>query len=853
MGDPSDLQRAAATAEGSGGGRDPQASGAAKAPPGGGWWTGAWWSEAWRSGAWRSGAWARVFSLDRARGLFQGSKKRRRSALLAIALAVLGPILAIGTYAALASVDPSLINSVWFRALIIFDLIYLTALIALIIAKIARLVKARRARAAGARLHGRMVAVFSGVAAAPTVLVAIFFFLIIQFSFQGLFSEQVGSVVRSSHEVARAYRAEHRQAMASQTLALGRQISAVSSEYLDGVRDPRFAAQLNALTEEAPFEDVFIIDRAGRVIVRGEFSFLFTFTAPTAEEMRAALNAPVVIRRGRDRETMRALARLESDAYLYVTRAMRADVANVLDLTDSGVRTYNLLEEQRGALLAQMAALYLGFAVLVLLAAIYLGLWFAERLARPIARLAEAAERVRGGDLTVRVKEERSEDDLALLSRAFNKMTDEVRRKQEALAHANAVSEARRNFSEAVVLGVPAGVIGLDRAGAVQVMNGAAADLLDVEAGAMSGRALAEIAPEFAALLSDAALDPVEGVERQIRLLRGEVEYELLARVTTQRSANAADGVSGFVLTIDDLTALNSAQRLAAWGDVARRVAHEIKNPLTPIQLAAERLRRKYAAQLGDDAEGFERYVETIVRQTADIGRMVDAFVRFAKMPTPNMAFEMFEEMVREAVLLQREGRSHIAYSVELETDEQSPGWRVRCDRGQINQALTNLLTNAADAIEARLAEDEAAAREPAPPEIRIRLFARGLRVYAEISDNGVGLPVKDRRRLLEPYVTTRTKGTGLGLAIVSKILEEHNGALELTEAHAFAEGAKPGACVRLSLSLVAAGDETLTGRPMPGVESDGRAAPAETHTVDEAADEAAPDAAAASAARAIG
>ena len=729
-----------------------------------------------------------------------GLSRRARGALLALALAVAGPLLALGTYATLSTSNEAALESIWFKLLILADLAYLLALIGLIWVQISKLMAARRARAAGARLHARMAAVFGGVAAAPTIVVAVFFFLVIHLGFQAWFSQQVSDVVKNSRDVARAYVAEHRKSMVSQTLALARQIAVKTSELLDGARDPRFPGLVAKLTEDAPFANVFVITSGGKVIARGEFSFLWSYAPPPEEAFGRAQTEPVVISEGVDREELRALVRLESNVYLYVSREISSEVLSSLDKTDRGVQLYNRLEENRGQWLVQFAALYLGFAVLVLLAAVYFGLWFAERLARPLSRLAAAAEQVGEGDYSTRVKEERSDDDLALLSRAFNRMTDEVQRKQEALTEANREAEARRQFTEAVVLGVPAGVVGLDPDRRVQMMNRAAAALLGIDAESSLGKRFDFIAPEFKDLLSDAVYEPLTGVERQIKISRDDQERELLARAASQHPSDAPDAISGYVLTIDDLTDLNSAQRLAAWGDVARRVAHEIKNPLTPIQLSAERLRRKYASRLGEDAENFERYIETIVRQTADIGRMVDAFSRFAKMPSPKMEEDDLSEILGAAVLLQQEGRSGISYRLDIEEREES--WRMRCDRGQVTQAFTNLLTNASDAIQARLARDEENGERPAPPEIRASLKVEGGRAVVRIEDNGVGLPAKGRRRLFEPYVTTREKGTGLGLAIVSKIVEDHGGVLELTDAQAFEEGARPGACAKIALPL---------------------------------------------------
>ncbi|MCI4665178.1 MAG: PAS domain-containing sensor histidine kinase [Neomegalonema sp.] len=725
----------------------------------------------------------------------------RPSALLVGALAVAGPILAILTYATLSSADQKTVSSLWFKLLILADICYLVGLMALVGLQIARLVIARRAGSAGSRLHARMVAIFIGVAAAPTVLVAVFFFFIIQLGVNAWFSDQVGFLVRSSGAAAKAYEREVLQATVGQSFAVAKTLNdSVGS--VSGPRDPRFARLLDEAASARGFTHVYVLDSKGKILARGLDSFRFNFVPPSKKELATAIGGKPVVRKDVVIGEMRALLRLESfyGAVLYVSRPVDSSVLETRTRTKAVVASYERLEDERDAFMAQFAALYLGFALLVLIAAIYLGLWFAERLARPIGRLAAAAQRVRAGDLVVRVKEERGDDELALLSRVFNRMTEEVQRKQEALKSASAESEQRRLFSEAVLSGVSAGVVGLDADGRIRMMNEPAARLLSLDPEAATGRMLTEAAPEFKQLYQDACYDPANGVEREVRILRDGEELELMARITNQRQARRKHGNGGFVVTLDDVTELVSAQRLAAWGDVARRIAHEIKNPLTPIQLAAERLKRKYRDRLGDENEAFERYTETIVRQTAEIGRMVDAFSRFAKMPTPTIGEESIFEVVRQAITLQEEGRTNIKYAFDASDDAQA--LHVRVDRGQIHQALTNLLQNAADAIESRVEHDASAGVDGAPAQIRISLARRGNMASITISDNGCGLPARDRRRLLEPYVTTRDKGTGLGLAIVSKIVEEHHGAFELGDAEPFAAHEKPGAAARITLPL---------------------------------------------------
>ncbi len=744
--------------------------------------------------------------------LFSG--RRIRSATVAIGLAVAGPILAFLTFATLSSADADTLGSAWFRLLILTDICYLLALTALIGMQIARLVVARRSRSAGSRLHLRMVGFFAGVAAAPAILVAVFFFLVIQLGFEAWFSQQVRSIVANSREVAGAYAREHRETIRGEAAALASELNRLG-QAIASAADPRFQTALDRAIRRSRFRDVYILDERGLLIARGSDSFLFAFTPPEPEALLQAQTAGFVIVEDQANDEMRALVRLDGlvERFLYASRAVDGSVLAMMERTDQGVSLYNRLERNRGAWMAQFAALYLGFAVLVLAAAIYLGLWFAERLARPVGRLAAAAQRVRAGDLFVRVKEERGDDEIALLSRTFNRMTEEVKRKQDMLTNAKEESEARRLFTETVLSGVSAGVIGLDADARIRLVNRSGARLLSLSPDAATGRPLIEAAPEFAEIVRQAVDDPSAGVERSIRLLRDNEERELLARIAAERLDPEEGGtVVGYVMTLDDVTALVTAQRMAAWCDVACRIAHEIKNPLTPIQLAAERLKRKYSERLGEDAELFERYTETIVRQTGDIGRMVDAFVRFAKMPSPKMADEDLVKLLNEAVLLQREARPQIRYTIET-TNGAVP---VRADRGQLMQAFTNVLQNAADSLGARVARDAEAGLDGPEAEIRVKLWRRADgKAIVDVSDNGVGFPKTKRLEILEPYVTTREKGAGLGLAIVLKIIEEHAGELALLDAEPFSEAAAPGACVRFVLPAAS------SGLPAPAAASD--------------------------------
>ena len=491
-----------------------------------------------------------------------------------------------------------------------------------------------------------------------------------------------------------------------------------------------------------------------------------------------------------ENDEFRALLHLDAfaDHFLYVSREVDGKILSLLDDTQETVRLYQQLEADRGRLLFEFALVYLGFALVVILAAMWTGLWFAERLARPVGRLAGAAERVGHGDLDVRVRVEPGDDEIALLGRTFNEMTRQVKGQRDALIEANAETERRRRLFDSVLSGVTAGVIGLDATGRIEMMNAAAATLLDLDPEQATGRPLVAAVPEFADLIDRLDARKAGVAQAEVRLRRKTRERDLLVRVATRSDD---DHLEGYVVTFDDVTDLVVAQRMAAWGDVARRIAHEVKNPLTPIQLSAERLRRKFGPMVGEERATLEQYADVIVRQTNDLRRIVDEFSKFARMPAPERRPLDLGKLVTEAVVLQESARPDIRYRAELP----EPAVLANLDGTMMNQAFTNLLKNAAEAIDERLAK----APDSEPGEIRVTMAAEPERLVIEIADNGTGLPDQPAR-LFEPYVTHRAKGTGLGLPIVKKIIEEHDGTLELIPAPAFEGSAAPGACARIVL-----------------------------------------------------
>ncbi len=716
----------------------------------------------------------------RLRGFFVSSG--RLNAAPVILLALLGLVLAVATAVVLnrATDEPQ-----FTLYLFLADLAYIILLFALMAWRIVALVGARRSMSAGAALHLRLTGIFAVVAVAPTIIVAVFATVSLYFGFEASFSERVRVTINSAEATAEAYAQEQRNSIQGDVLSLANDLNRAGAR---GASVDALTKFLRVRQRVSGFDEAYLINSAREIIVRGEFSYSFTYDAPTERQMTDARLGDLVAFDDPEANEIRALFYLSGlvDTFLYVSREYDERVQLIVQNAADGVAEYRRLEASRQSIILLFAMIYLGFAVLVITAAVWLGLWFAERLSRPIGVLAGAAQKVGEGDLDVRVPETSTGDEVALLGRVFNRMTAQVKGQRDALIEANRETEHRRNFIETVLSGVSAGVIGLDTDGRVEMANEAAHTILGVDR-PLTGGTLIDVAPEAVQVFEKASASVAGSALSQVEVTTGGEVRELLIRVSARSSRDIGEG---YVMTIDDLTALVSAQREAAWGDVARRIAHEIKNPLTPIQLSAERLKRKFGKLAGEDAEGLNRYADVIVRQAGDIRRMVDEFSRFARMPQPEVESGDVVEIVRDAVLLQRAARDDVTFTLAGD-DAPAP---LHLDKGMISQALTNLLKNACEAIDARVEDDP-----DRKGEVRVRIAVSDV-VEISISDNGVGLPGAERARLTEPYVTTRQKGTGLGLAIVKKIAEQHRGAFSLDDAEPFEDGAKPGAKVTLTL-----------------------------------------------------
>ncbi len=707
------------------------------------------------------------------------SRRRDLPRMLAIGLTSAAVISGALTYVAMSGSAPFGPDPQNILILLNVDLVLLLGLGALVASRLVRLWIERRRGRAGARLHTRMATLFSLVAMTPTIVVAVFSALFLHFGMQSWFSEKVSSALDRSLIVAQTYVQEQNDGIRVSTLAAALRLN---GEVVRVARDPQLMPRLldetvNALT----LSEAIVTRRNGDILARNSQSLSLDLTPAPDWAMDAASDGRLVILPADD-DRVRALIRLTSfvDAYLYVTRSLEREVVAHTRQIHTAVRDYQRLEEERYGIQITFVMIFIVVALLVLLSAVWLGLIFANRIAYPISGLVAAADRVRAGELAARVDEPGRDDEFGSLSRAFNRMTGQIHSQQQALQDANLELDERRRFTEAVLAGVSAGVIGLDADGRITLPNPSALALLGADAAALTGHPLEEAIPEMAELLASARAQPQQPlVEDHVELVRGEHRRTLLVRIVTERADQQIDG---FVVTFDDITALVSAQRRAAWADVAQRIAHEIKNPLTPIQLSAQRLKRRYLGEVRTQPDVFEDCTDTIVRQVGDIRQMIDAFSSFARMPAPVPERVDLIDTVERAVVLHRVASPEVVFEIER---PEGPV-EIECDPRQIGRALTNVLKNAIEAIESRETDASPAGH------IVIRLREADGHWRVEIEDDGPGLPATPKERLTEPYVTNREGGTGLGLAIVRRIMEDHGGRLVLEN------GAGGGALVTL-------------------------------------------------------
>ncbi|MGB9348611.1 MAG: PAS domain-containing sensor histidine kinase [Pseudolabrys sp.] len=682
--------------------------------------------------------------------------------------------------------------------LLLVNAVTVLLLLSIILREVWQVVQARRSGRAAARLHVRIVGLFSVIAAVPAILVAIVASVTLDRGLDRLFSTRTRSAVENSLIVAEAYLRDHAQFVRSDIMIIAFEITRSKTVF---EQDPDKLRQF--LTFQAAARGLgaaIVIDKDLKVIARANVNINQTFALPPRDALAHITAKEPQIVLLPDANYVAAIIKLEQfdDTYLYVTRLLDPRVVPQLQATRASVTEYAALEARRIGVQVAFALMYTVIALIVLLSAVWIGFNFANRLVAPIRRLIGAANAVSTGNLYVRVPVRQAEGDLAHLGETFNRMIQELRTQRDDIVHARDVMDSRRRFTEAVLSGASAGVIGVDSKGNVSILNRSAEKLIGRTESEALGQPLTEVLPELVGTM--AAVKSGASPQDQITISRNNRERNLSVRVTSEQSA---DSDRGYVVTLDDITELVAAQRTSAWADVARRIAHEIKNPLTPIQLSAERLRRKYGKMINEDRGVFEQCTDTIVRQVDDIRRMVDEFSHFARMPKPVLAAENMADTVRQAVFLMRVGNSEIDINADISEDPMP----ARFDRRLISQTLTNTIKNATEAIAAVPSE------ELGKGVIQVNAAREGDDIVIDIIDNGIGLPKENRNRLLEPYVTTREKGTGLGLAIVGRIVEEHGGTIELRDAAEKIPGQR-GAWVRMRIAAAGKAETTEPEKP---------------------------------------
>src|SRR3954462_13430827 len=715
----------------------------------------------------------------------KGRSLWRLVAPFAVAVAMLSALLTFVVLTGLTRIQPT-------REVVISFMLINAAIILLLVAIIVRevwtVVQARRRGRAAAKLHVQIVGLFSVIAVLPAVLVAIVANVTIDRGFDRLFSGPTREVIQNSLIVARAYLYEHAELIRGDILGMANDIS--HSRPLYDQDRGTFRELLTASAASRNLPGAMLIDKDRNILETAQTGIQQAFTTPAPEFLSNVKENEPEISVFPEGNYVAAVIRLRAfnDTFLYVARLLDPHVVAQVNETQASVAEYAELESRRLGMQVSLALMFAVIGLTILMASVLIGLNFANWLVSPIRNLMSAANIVSTGDLHVQVRVHKSEGDLAQLGETFNKMTAELRTQRDELVNASDLIDSRRRFIEAVLSSASAGIIGVDASGSVGILNLSAEKLIGHAESETLGHPLSDVLPELDDIMKTAREGTQRLVQGQITINREGHERNLSVRVSAEQTSHSRDS---YIITLDDITELVSAQRTSAWADVARRIAHEIKNPLTPIQLSAERLRRKFGKVITEDKAVFEQCTDTIVRQVDDIRRMVDEFSRFARMPKPVMEGEDVADTVRQAVFLMKVGHPDL----DIEADIKQDPMRAQFGRRLISQALTNIIKNATEAIEQVPPEELGRGR------IDVIAARENDDIVIDVVDNGIGLPKVSRARLLEPYVTTRQKGTGLGLAIVGRVLEDHGGRIELKDASDFRPGQR-GAWMRLRFAV---------------------------------------------------
>jgi len=729
----------------------------------------------------------------------KGSSLRRLLAPFAIGLALLSAFLTFVVLTGLTRIEPTREVAVSFM---LMNGATILVLVGIIFREVWQVMQARRRGRAAARLHVQIVSLFSVIAVLPAVLVAVVANVTIDRGLDRLFSGPTRDVIQNSLIIARAYMQGHAQLIRGDILGMANDIAHARPLYDQDRQSFRQLLTASAASRNLP--GAMLIDKDRNVLETAQTGIQLAFAAPPPEFLSNVAETEPEIAVLPEENYVAAVIRLRAfnDTFLYVARQLDPHVVAQLKQTEASVAEYAEIESRRLGIQVNFALIFAVIALTILMASILIGLNFANWLVAPIRRLMGAANIVSTGDLHVQVPVLRSEGDLAQLGETFNKMTQELRTQRDELVSASDLIDSRRRFIEAVLSSASAGIIGVDASGSVGILNRSAEKLIGHAESETLDHPLSDVLPELDEMMKTARESTQRLVQGQITINREGHERILSVRVTAEQTSQTRDS---YIITLDDITELVSAQRTSAWADVARRIAHEIKNPLTPIQLSAERIRRKFGKVITEDKAVFEQCTETIVRQVDDIRRMVDEFSRFARMPKPVIEGEDVADTVRQAVFLMRVGHP----DVDIEAEIRDEPMRAQFDRRLISQALTNIIKNATEAIEAVPASELGKGR------IDVIAARESDDIVIDVIDNGIGLPKVSRARLLEPYVTTREKGTGLGLAIVGRVLEDHGGRIELHDASDIRPGAR-GAWMRLRFAVSGRPSNVEAKEPAP-------------------------------------
>ena len=712
-----------------------------------------------------------------------------------IYLVFLGPFLAFATYIILGPFDLRA-QSRLLQLVLLADLVYVITIVAFVILRILRIISQRRQKSAGSQLHLRLTGFFTVMALLPTIGVAVFATFTVNMGLEAWFSDRVQSVISASRSAAEAYEAEQREALVEDITDLANDLGSFRKSR-NGTDFSEFRNQLAKRQQEMQrgMKEAFVINDERKIILRGFRNYAFDYDEPETVLFDASLKQVQIIDDWNNNE-MRALIYIDGfpGHYLYVTRLVDGNLLNLLDDTQETASLYQQLESDKGKVLFNFALVYLAFAILMIVSAVLLGLLFAERLSRPIGRLTGAAQKIAKGELNVRVREEAGDDEIAQLSKLFNRMTKQLKLQRDKLLQNTSQIDERRRLFDSVLASVTSGVIGLNPDAKISFINRSAISLLNYTDKISKNCTLEILAPEFLSMYENLVLGNLKNLQQEVKILRAGRLENLLVRMAPMK--DETDNIDGFVIAFDDITELVSAQRAAAWGDVAQRIAHEIKNPLTPIRLSAERIKQKFVPLLDEDSASLSNMTEVIVRQTNDLSRIVDEFSRFARMPEPDKKSEDIIQIINSAISLQETGLPEISFKKNI---VEGP-IMFELDATMMSQALINLLKNAGESIESRIKK---LGLSKVFGQIKITAELQDSFLKVSIIDNGLGLP-EDRARLFEPYVTTRENGTGLGLAIVKKIIEEHGGTFRLEDAPQYKKSEIVGAAAIIELPFYA-------------------------------------------------